>query len=92
LIIPSLGVQLHVEASAGMRNVQLIAAGAQQNYEGWQRLEKTLSTSLRQVQSVRNPYGFSLVFFSLLMIGTVTFWLVQDADTVAHALREMLRL
>ncbi|MDA1052069.1 MAG: hypothetical protein O3C40_16510 [Planctomycetota bacterium] len=92
LIIPNLGVQLHVEASAGMRNVQLIAAGAHQNYEGWHRLEKTLSSSLRQVQSVRNPYGFSLVFFSLLMIGTVTFWLVQDADTVAHSLREMLRL
>ncbi|MBI2481428.1 MAG: hypothetical protein HYV60_23150 [Planctomycetia bacterium] len=92
LTIPNLGVQLHVEASAGMRNVQLIAAGAQQSYEGWYRLEKALSASLRQVRSVRNPYGFSLVFFSLLMIGSVTFWLVQDADTVAHSLREMLRL
>ncbi|MCA9121684.1 MAG: hypothetical protein H6822_36175 [Planctomycetaceae bacterium] len=92
LIIPNLGVQLHVEASPGMRNVQLIAAGPHQSYDGWHRLEKTLSTSLRQVQSVRNPYGFSLVFFALLMIGSVTFWLVQDADTVAHSLREMLRL
>jgi hypothetical protein len=92
LVIPNLGVQLHVEASPGMRNVQLIAAGTHQNYEGWHRLEKTLSSALRQVQSVRNPYGFSLVFFSLLMIGMVTFWLVQDADTVAHSLREMLRL
>ena len=92
LIIPNLGVQLYVETSAGMRNVRLIATGSQQNYEGWQRLEKSLSTSLRQVQSVRNPYGFSLVFFALLMIGTVTFWIVQDADTVAHSLREMLRL
>lgn len=92
LIIPNLGVQLHVEASAGMRNVQLIAAGANQSYDGWHRLEKTLTTSLRQVQSVRNPYGFSLIFFSLLMIGLVTFWLVQDADAVAQSLREMLRL
>lgn len=92
LIIPNLGVQLHVEASPGMRNVQLIAAGTHQSYDGWHRLEKTLSTALRQVQSVRNPYGFSLVFFSLLMIGSITFWLVQDADTVAHSLREMLRL
>lgn len=75
-----------------MRNVQLIAAGANQSYDGWHRLEKTLATSLRQVQSVRNPYGFSLIFFSLLMIGLVTFWLVQDADAVAQSLREMLRL
>ncbi|HUG68680.1 MAG TPA: hypothetical protein VMM76_13075 [Pirellulaceae bacterium] len=92
LIIPNLGIQLHVEASAGMRNVQLIAAGAHQSYEGWYRLEKALSASLRQVHSMRNPCGFSLVFFSLLLIGLATFLLVRDADTVAHSLREMLRL
>ncbi len=92
LIIPNLGVQLHVEASNSMRNVQLISAGVHQSYEGWSRLEKTLKTSLRQVHSVRNPYGFSLVFFSLLMISIATFFLVQDAETVAHSLKEMLRL
>ena len=92
LILPNLGIQLHVEASGGMRNVQLIAAGANQSYEGWYRLEKSLSASLRQVRSARNPLGFSLIFFSLLMIGSVTFWLVQDADAVAHSLRELLRL
>jgi hypothetical protein len=92
LIIPNLGIQLHVEASAGMRNVQLIAAGAHQSYEGWYRLEKALSASLRQVRSIRNPCGFSLVFFSLLLIALASFLLVRDADTVAHSLREMLRL
>ncbi len=92
LIIPNLGVQLHVEASNSMRNVQLISAGVHQSYEGWNRLEQTLKTSLREVQSVRNPYGFSLVFFSLLMISIATFFLVQDAETVAHSLKEMLRL
>lgn len=92
LIIPNLGVQLHVEASNAMRNVQLIAAGVNQSYEGWHRLEKALTAELQQVRSVRNPYGFSLVFFSLLMISIATFFLVQDAETVAHSLKEMLRL
>ena len=91
LIIPNLGVQLHVEASSAMRNVQLISSGVHQSYEGWNRLEKELSASLREVRAARNPYGFSLAFFALLMIGIVTFWMVNDKDTVAQ-LFELLRL
>ena len=80
----------HVETSAGMRNAQLIAAGLQQSYGGWNRLEKALSASLRDIRGARNPYGFSLAFFALIMIATVTFWMVNDEDTVAQ-LFEMLR-
>ncbi len=92
LIIPNLGVQLHVDSSASMRNVQLVSAGANQSYEGWQRLHKALSMSLGEVQSARNPYGFSLIFFAILLMTSVTFWVVRDADAVAQAMREMLRL
>jgi len=92
LIMPTLGVQLHVEASAAMRNVQLVSAGANQSYEGWVRLERTLSGTLREVPSDRNPYGFSLICFGILILVTITFRMVNDADTVADAFREMLRL
>lgn len=92
LIMPSLGLQLHVEASPAMRNVQLVATGPHQSYEGWSRLERALTAELREIRGARNPYGFSLVSFGLLMIAAMTFWLVNDADTVAHSLREMLRL
>ncbi|MBP90648.1 MAG: hypothetical protein CMJ64_28715 [Planctomycetaceae bacterium] len=92
LIMPGLGVQLHVEASAAMRNTQLVAAGPHQSYEGWYKLERALTAELRGIKCARNPYGFSLVFFAVFMIASMTFWLVNDADTVAHSLREMLRL
>ena len=91
LIMPDLGVQLHVETSPAMRNVQLVATGPHQSYEGWNKLERKLSSELRDIQCARNPYGFSLVVFSIIMIASMTFWLVNDADTVAHSLREMLR-
>jgi hypothetical protein len=89
LIIPNLGVQLHVEASAMLRNVQLVAAGTQQSYEGWNRLERALSASLREIRGARNPYGFSLALFALTMIATVTICMVNDEETVAQ-LYEML--
>jgi len=92
LIMPGLGVQLQLEASPTMRNIQLVAAGPHQSYEGWYKLERALTAELRGIQCARNPYGFSLVFFALFMIASMTFWLVNDAETVAHSLREMLRL
>jgi hypothetical protein len=75
-----------------MRTVQLVAAGSQQSYEGWRRLEKALSTELRQATGSRNPFGFSLVCFGVLLVVVVAISMVTDAETVAQSLREMLRL
>jgi hypothetical protein len=92
LILPKLGVQLYVESFAPLRIVQLVAAGSQQSYEGWRRLEQALSAELRQAAGARNPFGFSLVCFGVLLLAVVTICMVTDAETVAQSLREMLRL
>lgn len=92
LALPTLGIQLHVESVASMRNVQLVAVGADQSYEGWQRLHEALAGALRDTQGARNPVGFSLVFCGLIAIGLVTFWFAQDPETVAQTVQEMFRL
>jgi len=91
LTLPNLGIQLHVEVSSTMRNVQLVSAGAHQSYDGWLRLEKSLSAALREVRSDRNPYGFSLALFGIVMVGLVAFWMINDENVVAQLL-DMLRL
>jgi len=93
LIMPSLGIQLHVELFSTMRNAQLVAAGPQQSYEGWQKLEGELSRALKQTKSVRNPYGFSLVIAGLAMF-LVAAALVVGAppDAVKQSVYETLRL
>ncbi|HJN12353.1 MAG: hypothetical protein QGH33_10075 [Pirellulaceae bacterium] len=92
LIMPTLGIQLHVELFGTMRNAQLVAAGPQQSYEGWQKLELEMSRALKQTKSVRNPYGFSLVFAGLVMITLVTALMVGDPETVVQSLHETLRI
>jgi hypothetical protein len=92
LVLPKLGVQLHIETFAPMRIVQLVAAGPQQSYEGWRRLERTLSQAVRQTSGVRNRFGFSLIGFGLLLAALVTFCMVGDAETVAQSFKEMLGL
>ncbi len=92
LIMPTLGIQLHVELFGAMRNAQLVAAGPQQSYEGWQKLEVEMSGALRQTKSVRNPYGFSLVFAGLVIITLVTALMVGDPETVVQSLHETLRI
>jgi len=92
LVMPRLGVQLTVEAFPGMRNVQLVAAGPTQSYGGWRRLESALAAALRETRLAPNPYGVSLIMFGVLMLSMVAYWMADDRDSVARALREMLRL
>ncbi len=91
LVLPRLGVQLHVEPFLAMRNVQLVSSGPHQSFAGWRRLERGLVKGLKGVSSTPNPYGFSLVFFGLLMVALVTFAVVSDTAAVAQTLQEMLR-
>ena len=92
LVLPQLGVQLHIESSPTMRNVQLVSAGYQQSFEGWRRLEKAIAQVLKKTPGVRNPLGFSLIFCGLFMIGLITIWMVQDSATVAQSVHDMLWL
>ncbi len=92
LIMPSLGIQLHVELFGAMRNAQLVAAGPQQSYEGWRKLELEMSRALKRTRSVRNPYGVSLVVVSVAMMLALGALMVGDPETVVHSLRETLRM
>ena len=91
LVLPSLGVQLHVENIDSLRNCQLLSAGPNQNYMGWRRLEISLARALRSTKSVPNPYGFFQMSLGLIIVATVMVWMLADRQGVTHALSEMLR-
>lgn len=92
LILPTLEVQLHLEATRSTRNVQLISSGPYQSYNGWRLLENELSQKTRRLTSPPNPYGVGLLLVSaVIAIGTAV-WMVTDSTSVARALNEMLRL
>lgn len=91
LSMPTLGIQLHIETSGAMRNVQLVSAGPRQSYEGWRRLQTALTGALRQTRSERHPLGLSMLMLGLLILGGLTMSLVSDPQAVAQAVHEMLR-
>jgi hypothetical protein len=91
LSLPELGVQLHVEANAMFKNVQLIAAGPQQNLAGWRRLEVELDRAFRKLEGAPNPYGASLMLCGLTLAGWASYWLYQDPDGVIRSWQTMLR-
>jgi hypothetical protein len=92
LVLPRLGIQLYVEPFVAMRNIQLVSSGPRQSYQGWRQLEIALARAVREVRGQRNRYGFSLVFFGLVLVGLITFRVLGQSQDVAQALIEMLRL
>lgn len=91
LVLPQLGVQLHLEAVPMLKNVQLVSAGPDQSVSGWRRLETDLSAALRRARTSPNPYGVSLITFGVLMAAAITYVLARDPSGVMQALNDMLR-
>jgi hypothetical protein len=92
LSLPTLGVQLHLESVALVRNVQLVSVGGMQSFEGWARLERTLRTALREHGArSRNPYGLSLIAIGAMLITAVALCAVSDPKAVAQ-LMQMLQV
>ena len=93
LLLPQMGVHLHVETFPLMRNVSLVAIKAEQPLEGWQRLERALSAELREVEVARNPRG-GLIFVALaIMFGSgIAFSLTDDPAAFAQALKDFFQL
>jgi hypothetical protein len=91
LVMPQLGVQLHVEVAPLLKNVQLVSSGPQQSLFGWRQLETELSTALRRTRTTPNPLGVSLLSFGVMMAAAITYVLARDPGGVMQALNEMLR-
>ncbi len=91
LVLPKMGVQLHVELSRVTRNVQLVAAGQRQSFPGWKRLEIALAKVLHQTAASPNPFGFGMLAGGILLICLLTYRMVSDPATVVQGLDEMLR-
>jgi hypothetical protein len=91
LVMPQLGVQLHIEYAPMLQNVQLVSSGPEQSLQGWKRLERELAAALRKSRHPRNLFGVLAMGLGVLTVAVITYVLVRDPGGVIQALNEMLR-
>jgi hypothetical protein len=91
LLLPTLGVQAHIDSFASLRNVQLVASGPRQSYNGWQQFELQLALALREVRVPPNPYGVTLLLFAGVMSVLLAAFMIGSPQSVAQSLRDMMR-
>jgi hypothetical protein len=92
LALPTLGVQLHVEALGWMRNVTLAAVGGEQDHAGWRHLERRLAVALNRLEVDRNPRGLTLVILGSCILGVLAWGIAQNPETAFQALFKIFRL
>lgn len=91
LIIPKWGVHFQVEALNWLRNVQLVASGSKQSFEGWATLELHLKGETNKIKVGPNAWGLVLGALSLFLAIASGAWMLLDKPAVAQALSDMLR-
>jgi hypothetical protein len=91
LMLPTLGVQLHVDHSPFWRNVSLVSVGHRQNYLGWRKLELALRAALRRIEVARAYRGVVLAVLGILIAAWLVAAIAQDPQTVAEQLLDIVR-
>jgi len=93
LLLPSLGVQLHMDSLAALRNVSLLSTGPRQNHLGWRQLELALRTALGQFEVQRNLRAVGVVAgVGMVLLVFLLQIIASDPQAVAQAMFEMIRL
>jgi len=90
LVLPRLGIQLHVDYLAAMRNVSLTSVGSRQSHAGWRHLELALRDALGRVEVARNPRGATFVSAGVLIFATLVLAVARDPQAVTRALFDLL--
>ncbi len=89
LSLPGLGVQLHLDCVAKMRNVSLVSSGPAQNHQGWRKLELALQAALAEVEVPRNVRAVGLVSAAAIILLFLVVAVSGDPQSVAQAILDM---
>lgn len=91
MIIPNRQVHFHLESTDWMNNVQIIATGNRQSYDGWRELEVNLKQATATVRVQPNVMGLAFVTLAFVMVGVALGWMYWDQPGVQIALDEILK-
>lgn len=90
LSLPSLGVHLHVDSLASMRNTSLVSSGGAQDLAGWRKLGKAVDRCLRPVATPPNARGTLLLTCGGALLVAALWRLAAAPTAVAIAWRQVM--
>jgi hypothetical protein len=70
--------------------VALLSTGDDQSLGGWRRLEFALRDTLRDTAVPIQAHGFWMLITGSMMLAGLTFWVVDNPQTIAQGLERML--
>ena len=91
LALPGLGVQLHLDGFAVMRNVSLISSGSRQNLDGWKQLADKLGEKLQPVRVESNPRAVTFTLVAVLLLITSVGHMLSHPAELAEAIAQVWR-
>jgi hypothetical protein len=89
LVLPGLGVQLHLDSYSAMKNVSLKSIGSLQNFQGWKKLETALLAALEQEDAHRNRHGLNLLITGLLIVIFLILVIVNNPLSLSQSLSDL---
>lgn len=90
--LPTLGVNMAIDAHPGIRNVTLASVGTEQELNGWVKLRMRLASALRENRQPANLQGISFLVLSTVLAIAVVYSLFTGRQEIAQAFRQMMRL
>jgi hypothetical protein len=89
LVLPTLGVQLHLDSFAAVKNVSLKSIGSRQNFPGWKKLETALTSALSQEKVTRNFRGLGLLASGLATTALLVWVIVRNPESLSQSLSDL---
>jgi hypothetical protein len=90
VLLPALGVELHLETTGVLHNVALVATGYEQNLAGWQQLDAALRKALADAAVPRGARGVIFLACAAALMVAALSQMILDPQAVALAIHEML--
>jgi hypothetical protein len=89
LMLPELGVHLHLDSFDLMRNVSLVSSGGKQNIDGWRRLARELRRELAPVRVRSNPRAIGFLIVSLAILTLTVMQMLWRPEELMQAMGEV---
>lgn len=89
LLLPRLGVQLHLDEFPLMRNVSLVSTGSRQNLESWRRLASSIRRGMRSLHVRPNPRAVGFLLLATLLFAGCLAHLLNHPQELAEAIEQV---